>query len=117
MARRWKALLIQDVLDYSEILLPIIQAVIYQSGYKINPSRVLEWIIREEIGNTYYLFDQHHVRGQHPQTAIYHHVRQHVKYDLSVMTAQHIKAPPLYGDNCMVDICLTGRDLYIAYNK
>lgn len=120
MARRWKALLIQDIIDYASIILPIIQHYIryvQPECYIRSPEAVLEWIIREEIERTYYLFDTRHQRHLYPYSAIAQYVKGQVPYDFSVLTGQYIKVPLLYGDNMHVEIWVKGRDLYISYNK
>lgn len=119
---RHKAILIQDVLEYSELIKPFLgHFLLCNRDSRITEETILKWIITEQLERIYYLFTDTHLRKEHPYEQLLHHVKdnlaQHQNLSLDILTAFYIKAPRLYSDNSLIEIKLSGRNLTITYTS
>lgn len=119
---RHRAALIQDVLEYSEMIKPFLSDFMRQNhDPHITEESIIKWIIVEQLERVYYLFTDDHYRHLKPYEQLFFHVVSCIacyrQVSLDALTSFYIKAPKLYSDNSLVQIELSGRDLIILYTS
>ncbi len=114
-----KAILIQNLTDYADILLPHIRRVIAcHGGLPISDHEVLHWVVKEELSRVYCIFSSGHLRRQAPYEQVYENIQRSLRdvgMNLNTLTSFYLKAPKIYADSDEVVIYFRGPDMYITY--
>lgn len=119
---RHRAILIQDIREYSEYIKPFLNEFLASNkNLKLTEDSLLLWIISEQLERIYYLFTDTHRRRAQPHEHVYYQVINGLanqrQMNLETLTSFYIKAPRLYSDNSIIEITLSGRTLTIKYTS
>jgi hypothetical protein len=113
----YKALLIQDISQFIELIEPYFNKALeaYATETELEFESALKWLIEEELEQIYGLFGKDHDRYHFPHAAIRDAIDNMTPTPLSCIVAHHIGAPVIDHDHNVVEIRIWNRDLLIEY--